>query len=69
MAFVLREGFTEGGSDLSAARDAPAAAAFEVLVDAVLLQEPVALAGVACHFYLASDTCVILRSSVYAKMN
>ena len=53
MPFVLREGFTEGGSDLSAAGRAPAAAAFEVFVDAVLLQEPVTLAGVTGeHFQL-----------------
>lgn len=47
MAFVLREGFAVGGSNLRAARGAPAAAAFEVFVDAVLLQQPVPLAGVA----------------------
>ena len=53
MPFVLREGFAEGGSDLSTAGGAPAAAAFEILVDAVLLQEPVALAGVTGeHFQL-----------------
>lgn len=47
MPFVLREGFAEGGSDLGAAGGTPAAAAFEVFVDAMLFEEPVSLAGVA----------------------
>ena len=66
MPFVLREGFSKGGSDLSAASGAPAAAAFEVLVDSVLLQEPVALAGVAL---LSCVRDLRYWLSVSAKMN
>ncbi len=47
MPFGLREGFAESGADGGSASSAPAAAAFEVLVDAVLLAQPFALAGVA----------------------
>ncbi len=46
MTFGLREGFAESGSDAGSASGAPAAAAFEVLVNAVLLPQPFALAFV-----------------------
>ena len=47
MAFGLCEGFAESGSDAGSASGAPAAAAFEVLVNAVLLPQPFTLAGMA----------------------
>lgn len=47
MALGLREGFAEGGADAGSASGAPAAAAFEVLVNAVLFPQPFTLAGVA----------------------
>ena len=47
MSFGLHEGFAERGSDAGSASGAPAAAAFEVLVNAVLLSQPFALAGMA----------------------
>ena len=68
MPFVLREGFAEGGSDLSAARGAPAAAAFEVLVDAVLLQEPVALTGMASEHFPILRSKVVFRDRVLGEM-
>ena len=46
MPFGLREGFAEGGADAGPASGAPAAAAFEVHVKAVLLPQPFALAFV-----------------------
>lgn len=58
MPFVLRKGFTEGRFDLRAARGAPTAAAFEVLVDAVLFEEPVSLARVAGeHLQFEIERC------------
>ncbi len=47
MPFGLCESFAECSSDAGSASAAPAAAAFEVLVDAVLLSQPFALAGMA----------------------
>ncbi len=46
MPLGLHEGFAESGSDAGSASGAPAAAAFEVLVDAVLLPQPFALTSV-----------------------
>ena len=46
MPSVLTEGFAAFDTEFLAAMRAPAFAAVEVLVDAVLLQQPVPLAGV-----------------------
>src|SRR6266404_4118156 len=54
VAFVLREGLAIGDADFFTAPGAPLPAAFEVFVDAMLFEEPVALAGVTGeHFEFA----------------
>ncbi len=47
MPFGLREGFTEGGSEVGTASGITAAAAFEGLVNDVLLPQPFTLTGMA----------------------
>src|SRR5262245_53443575 len=47
MTFVLCERFAVGDADFFAAPSAPFFAAFEIFIDAVLLEEPVPLAGMA----------------------